>query len=90
MGLIVVTKDDGRQPRYKCLCCGTAEFYEGEETAYEQHVVACSNRHEAELRSMSLRVKAPGIFDPDESGDVEFGRWVRANRKALLEGRLRL
>jgi hypothetical protein len=90
MGLIVVTQDDGRKPRYKCLCCEVAVFFEGEETAYERHVVACSNRHDLEMRSMSLRVKVPAIFDPNESGDVEFGRWVRRHRRALLEGRLKM
>lgn len=86
MSLLIV-RDNAREPRYRCLCCDDAIFYEGEETAYERHVVACSNRHDEELRGRSLRVKAPGIFDPFQSGDVELERWIRVNRGLLLEGR---
>jgi hypothetical protein len=88
VGLIVITRDD-RPPRYRCLACRTM-FREGEETAYERHVVACSAQHDEELRADSVRTRMPGLFDPFVSGDVEFGRWVRANRGLLLEGRRKL
>lgn len=86
--MLIVVRHNAREPRYRCLCCDDAVFFEGEERAYESHVIACSRRHEAEMRGTSLRVKAPGIFDPDVSGDVEYGRWVRQHRGMLLEGRL--
>lgn len=88
MGLIVITRGGG-PPRYRCLGCQTT-FRAGEETAYERHVVACSAQHDEELRADSVRTRMPGLFDPDVSGDVEFGRWVRVNRGLLLEGRRRL
>ncbi len=89
MGLIVVRHND-REPAYRCLCCSDGIFYEGEERAYEQHVVLCSKRHDEEMRAQSLREKAPHIFDPGVSGDVELDRWVRVHREALLEDRLRM
>lgn len=88
MGLIVIT-NERREPRYRCLACDVV-FYEGEELWYERHVVACSARHDKELRADSIRTRMPGLFDPNLSGDVEFGRWVRVNRGLLLEGRKRL
>lgn len=89
MGLIVV-RVNAREPRWKCLCCGDAEFYDGEQAAYERHVVLCSVRHDAEMRGESLRAKIPGIYDPFESGDVELGRWIGRHRALLLEDRLKL
>lgn len=91
MGLLIIGAGSERDPKYRCLCCPEqVVFYEGEERAYEQHVVACARRHDEGLRAQSLRVKVPGIFDPFVSGDVEFGVWVRANRRALIEGRLKM
>jgi hypothetical protein len=94
MGLIVVVngrEQDAGKPRYRCECCPErTPFWDGEERAYERHVVACSQRHDEEMRGESLRVKAPGIFDPEQSGDVEFGKWIRQNREALLEDRMML
>lgn len=88
MGLIVVINGREREePRYRCLCCNDADFYEGEERAYETHVVACANRHDEELRAQSMRARAPGIFDPNVSGDVELERWYRRNLPLLREGR---
>lgn len=94
MGLVVVVKgqvQDAGRPRYRCECCPErTPFYDGEERAYERHVVACSARHDAELRAESWRERAPAIFDPERSGDVELGRWIRRNREALLEDRKKL
>lgn len=91
---LIVVRDASRRPRYVCRICHMrgerSVFYDGEETAYERHVVACANRHEDELRSRSARVISPALFDPDQSGDVEFGRWIFDNREALIEGRLKL
>jgi len=89
MGLIVIRRNAGA-PRYRCLCCNDAVFFAGEESAYEAHVVACSRRHDEEMRAQSLRAKAPGIFDPFQSGDVEFGQWIRRHRAELIEGRRKL
>lgn len=92
MGLIVVVKGQERgAPKYRCECCPErVVFYDGEERLYERHVIACSQRHDAELRGESLRVKVPGIFDPFVSGDVEYGIWVRANAQAIIDGRTRM
>lgn len=91
-GLLILSAGrHGEPPRYRCLCCPErVVFYAGEEAAYEAHVVACSRRHEDELRQLSIRARDPELFDPLVSGDVEFQAWVRANRKALLEGRRRM
>lgn len=83
------------EPTHWCHVCRTP-FYEGERTAWMRHVaggsgqVGCHERHEEELRSHSLRVKAPGLFDPHVSGDVEYGRWVRAHAAAILSGRMKM
>ena len=88
MGLTVIRMDPG-EPRYRCLVC-QAVFYDGEHRAYERHVVACAEQNDEALRGMSLRSKAPALFDPFVSGDVERGQWIRAHRDALLEGRKKL
>jgi uncharacterized C2H2 Zn-finger protein len=88
MGLTVVRMSPG-EPKFRCLVC-QAVFYEGEHRAYERHVVGCAQRNEAELRAMSLRERAPALFDPERSGDVELGKWIRLHRTELLEGRKKL
>lgn len=90
MSLLVVVRHNAREPKYRCLCCKEWVGYEGEQRAYETHVVACADRRDEELRAESWRVKAPGIFDPNVSGDVELDKWVRRNRALLLEDRLKL
>lgn len=90
MGLLVVVRNNAREPKYRCLCCNDAVFFDGEERAYETHVVLCANRNDEELRGESWRVKAPGIFDPNVSGDVELDKWIRKHRALLLEDRLKL
>lgn len=92
--LTVIRHNEG-EPRYQCLCC-EALFFEGEERAFERHVAGsastpgCAERNAERMDAESLRAKAPGIFDPNKSGDVELERWVRRNRTALLEDRLRI
>lgn len=88
MELIIVRNDPG-PPKFECLCCG-AVFYDGEHTAYERHVVRCGEEHFEEMQAHSFRAKAPGLFDPNVSGDVEFGKWVRRNRAAIWQGRVKM
>ncbi len=88
-GLIVVIGGQERRPRYRCMACDVV-FYDGEERVYERHVVACSEVHDAELRAMSVRQRDPAIFDPQVSGDVELGQWIKRHREALLEDRKKL
>lgn len=91
MGLVVIVKgrlQDAGRPRYRCECCPErTPFWDGEERAFERHVVACAARHDEQLRALSWRQRAPAIFDPQVSGDVELGRWIAVHRDALLEGR---
>lgn len=92
--LTVIRHNEG-EPRYQCRCCD-ALFYAGELSAFERHVAGspstpgCAERNAERMDGESLRAKAPGIFDPNQSGDVELERWVRRNRVALLEDRLRI
>lgn len=90
MSLLVVVRHNHREPKFRCLACNEWVGYEGEERAYEAHVVACANRHDAELRAQSMREIAPKVWDPNVSGDVEFERWVRQYRVPLLEGRMKM
>lgn len=78
------------QPRYFCLTpgCG-AKFQAGREREYQEHCVWCSNQNEERLLAHSLQHTRPGLFGP-ESGDVELERWVRENRQALLERRMKM
>lgn len=87
--MLEIVRFNRGEPKFRCLVC-QQPFYEDESSAYERHVVACASSHEDELRQRSLRVKAPALYDPEQSGDVEFGKWVRANRKALIDGTLKM
>jgi len=87
MGLLIIGAHK-QPPKYRCLCCPEqVTFAAGEERAYEDHVVRCSRRHDEELRSHSMRVKAPLVFDPDVGGEVDLEKWVRKYRALILEGR---
>lgn len=90
-GLIIVGENSrlDEAPAYRCLVC-KAGFVRGQERAYEQHVVRCADRNEEELRERSFREKAPGLFDPFRSGDVELGSWIRAHSAAIVHGRKRI
>jgi hypothetical protein len=61
-----------------CALCGHP-FYEGERAAYERHCLK-DHSHE-EVRSHSLVVQAPGLFDnthPDYN-DVAWAEWIAKN-----------
>jgi hypothetical protein len=89
MSLIVVSHMH-EEPRVWCYVCGTGFGASKMGRQFEEHVALCANRSDEELRGESLRVKNPHLFDPNVSGDVEFQRWVRANREAIIDGRLRM
>lgn len=83
---------------YFCTVCSAERLEAGEEPVgftadeagkYQRHVVDCAAKHEEQLRAMSLRETAPGIFG-NEGWDTELEQWVRDNRDALKEGRLKL
>lgn len=88
--MLTVVRRVEKPPAWWCLIpgCG-ATFTEDEHKAYLAHMVGCSRRHEERLRFQSMRVRAPGIFDPFVAGDPELLAWVRKNAPALIEGRLR-
>lgn len=88
-GPLIIVRDPHRKIAFRCLVCG-ADFYDDEHTAYERHVVSCAEDNDEHLRAQSLRVKAPALFDPEQSGDVEFQKWVRANKEAILADRLKM
>jgi hypothetical protein len=90
MSLLVVVRHNAREPKFRCLSCNEWVGYEGEERAYETHVVACAQRNEEALRGRSLRSIAPKVFDPHVSGDVEYVQWVRQYRVPLLQGRMKM
>lgn len=82
MELIIVRQD---RPRFRCLVCQTPLH----EDTYERHVARCVRRHEQQLRELSPAHTLPGLFGP-EVGDVELERWVRRNRQAVADGRLKM
>jgi hypothetical protein len=73
-----------------CMQCGAGFSKSKMGREYERHVKDCAERHAEDLRSQSYRVKNPHLFDPLVSGDVELGAWIRANKRAILEGRRRI
>jgi hypothetical protein len=88
-GLVVVSHIH-EDPVVWCLQCGSGFGKSKMGRPYEEHVALCAERHADELRAQSYRVKAPGLFDPFQSGDVEFGAWVRANSAAIFHRRLKI
>lgn len=89
-GLILPTRVDPEPPKVWCYVCGAGFGASKMGAPFEQHVRRCSGENEDTLREMSFRVKAPHLFDPFVSGDVEFGAWVRANRAAIFHRRLKI
>jgi hypothetical protein len=87
MGLLIIGATETRPPLARCLGCGT-RFFVGEETAYEKHVIRCSERHEEQMHAASLREQHPMIFGDGPEPDLE--RWVRVNGGLLREGRKKL
>lgn len=78
------------EPKVWCYVCGAGFGASKMGVVFERHVRDCAGRNEDALRSLSYRVKAPHLFDPHVSGDVEFGAWVRANRAAIFHRRLKI
>lgn len=74
--------------RFYCTVCKEG-FTADEAEKYQRHVVDCAKKNEDELRKLSMREVAPGIFG-DEGWDTEFEKWVRDNSEAILEDRLRV
>lgn len=71
------------EPRpYVCRICRAAL----KESERVPHAMSCANRHEDELREMSLRTKAPWILEPL---DPELDAWIKENIEAIEEGRKR-
>lgn len=87
--MLEIVRFNRGEPKFRCRVCGQP-FSEDESRVYETHVIACANTHEADLRALSLRERLPALYDPEQSGDVDYGKWVRANRKAIIEGRLKM
>lgn len=73
-----------------CLVCGEGFGASKLGRPYEEHVASCSEDHDAELRHLSLRQRAPHLFDPQIAGDVELGAWIRANRAAIFHRQLKI
>jgi hypothetical protein len=86
-----------RDELYYCAVCASERraqgddplgFTKAEAEQYQRHVVDCAARHEEELRGLSLREQAPGVFG-DEGWDVEQERWIKEHAEQILEGRLK-
>lgn len=87
MSLIVISGRDELAPKWECFCCGGTFHVLG---VFQRHIQRCSDEHEEELLALSWRTKNPHLFDPNVAGDVELGRWIRENGKAILEGRVKI
>lgn len=93
--IIVVRRQPAVNQRWGvCTICAhfgrrTRFMLPEESAAYERHFDRCASENMDELRSTeTMAGKAPGLFGP-ESGDVELREWLRQNRTAVLEGRLK-
>lgn len=73
-----------------CYVCGAGFGASKMGAPFEQHVANCARQNEETLRSLSFRTRAPQLFDPFVSGDVELGSWIRANRAAIFHRRLKI
>lgn len=65
--------------------CGR-RFFTGEEKQVQQHALRCAREHGDAIRAWRER-SHPSILKP---WDPEFAGWVRGNRRAILEGRVRM
>lgn len=74
-GLIIPSSLEPRVPKFECLVCGEAVFYEDELSAYERHVARCAEEHRDEIQAASMRHEGP--FAEDAGFDVEHERWAR-------------
>lgn len=75
-------------PSRLCRCCGAA-FSIDEARKWELHVDKCYDRHEDEIRSQSPREHAPHLFGAGV-GDDEQANWIKRNKKAILEGKVKM
>jgi hypothetical protein len=91
VGRLIVVRHGAQQPKFHCLIpgCG-AKFTEEEARAYQAHVARCSTENEDRLRGASMRTVAPGLFDPTIAGDPERESWVRAHRRGIIDGSVRM
>lgn len=64
-----------RAPKFECMVCGQARFYEDELAAYERHVAKCSEQHEDAIAAASPRSEGP--FSDDAGFDVELEAWAK-------------
>lgn len=87
MSLVVICGRDELAPKWECFCCGGTFHVLG---VFQRHIQKCSDQHEDDIRALSWRAKNPELFDPQVMGDVEFERWIRDNRQAIIEGRLKM
>ena len=83
-GLIVITNNEDREPAFRCMACGLP-FFEQERTFYQRHVVACSAKHEQEMRAESIRERMPGLATLDD-----YDVWISKHRDELIAGRKKL
>jgi hypothetical protein len=90
--ITVILHTSDRRPKWICNVCQEAAFAEDEHRQFERHVVRCAAAHEERLREMSLRHKAPFLFDPqnEDARDVDHEAWVKEHRSEVLEGRKKL
>jgi hypothetical protein len=87
--ITVILHNSDRRPKWICNVCQEACFAEDEHRAFERHVIRCAQEHEAELRDLSPREKAPALFDPQngDARDVEYEAWVKSYAKSILQGK---
>lgn len=83
-GTIIMPSSVQRSVAFRCLLCGKP-FFDGEERAYQRHAVDCSSDEDKLDRT---RREAAGLLHG--IGDEEYEAWVRLNRQAILEGRVRM
>lgn len=84
----------GEHKTLRCMTpgCG-AEFLEDQRRKWELHCVGCAEQHREEVLSQTVKHRAPDLFDKasaEYNGDTDFEGWVRRNRKAIAEGRLKM
>jgi hypothetical protein len=74
------------RPKYECGLCGLM-FYSHEERAYGRHMKTCSDQNPDAVLERSTRHKLKDLF---AVGDPEREAHTRRNRKAIIEGRMKL
>jgi hypothetical protein len=89
---LIVVRDPSRhrdETRAICRICKAVYWLPGEQRAFDRHVVDCFDRNEQEVRDRSLRIKNPLLFDPLGEGGDDLAQWMRRNRQAVLDGKLK-